>query len=169
VVASAPRHLLHSKTVMDDNKATASVLMLVAFGAMWTTVLQALAEIFANLPGSQTTRGRTRHARHPPPPPPPVLIQYAEGPIAQPSLSAGRRLLFQFVPNLFWELFWLTTTPQMVPFVILADHQAPWQLWSHLACPATWPSADPPSDLGSHHRSDHWCSWRGSSPAAGVS
>merc|ERR1711963_1096408 len=74
---------------MDDNKGTASVLMLVAFGAMWTTELQALAEIFANPPDSQTTRGRTRRARHPPPPPPPVLTQSAEGPIAPPSLSAG--------------------------------------------------------------------------------
>ena len=30
-----------------------TALMLVAFGAMWTTVLQALAEIFANPPGGQ--------------------------------------------------------------------------------------------------------------------
>ena len=93
-------------------------------------------------PDSQTTRGRTRRAPHPPLPPPPVLIQSAEGPIAQPSLSAGRRLLFQCLPKLFWELFWLTTTPQMATFVILADHQAPWQLCSPPACPATWPSGE---------------------------
>merc|ERR1711971_215191 len=89
VDVSAPLQSSHSRILRGDNKGIASALMLVEYGATWTTEPQAIAEIFDNHQDSRTTRGHMRRAHRPLRPPLHAPIQYAGAQTVQPNLSAG--------------------------------------------------------------------------------